>query len=173
MPVAESYRDTYELGTGHDMVNPEVQLSAHDRLATLFFAALPGMSGAEAREADSFIGRALRGSPEELRSGGRLGSTATRQHVAEVAEELENRGWKVEYGGQQFKEEYIPGPGGARKGSAYPDITATKKGRALRINTIDTLSDAATPTAREAANAAKIRQLKPNEHLLLVPKRKR
>ena len=106
-------------------------------------------------------------------SGGRLGSASTRQHVSEVAAELERRGWKVEFGGGQFKEEYIPGPGGARKGSAYPDVTATKNGRTLRINTVDTLSDAVTPTAREATNAAKIRQLKPDEHLLLVPKPKR
>lgn len=66
-------------------------------------------------------------------------------------------------------EEYIPGPRGTR-GSAYLDITATKNGRTLRINTIDTLSDGVTPTLREARNAAKIRTLKPGEHLLLIPK---
>jgi RHS repeat-associated protein len=104
-------------------------------------------------------------------TGGRLGSASTRAQVADIAEELESRGWKIEYGGGQFKE-YIPGPGGSRKGSAYPDITATKNGRTLRINTVDTLSDGLTPTAREAANAAKIRSLKPDEHLLLIPKRK-
>jgi hypothetical protein len=104
-------------------------------------------------------------------SGGRLGSPNTRAQVAEIQAELKARRWTVTHGGT-LGEEYIPGPGGARVGSAFPDITATKNGRTLRINTTDTLSDAVTPTAREATNAAKIRRLKPNEHLLLVPKQK-
>jgi hypothetical protein len=110
--------------------------------------------------------------PTTVPSGGRLGSASTRQHVGEVTAELRSRGYEVTGGGGVRAEEYIPGAAG-RKGSAYPDITATKNGRTLRINTVDTLTDAVTPTAREAANAAKIRQLKPNEHLLLVPKPKR
>jgi hypothetical protein len=89
--------------------------------------------------------------------------------VPSIEAELEARGWTVQKGGV-LGEEYIPGPGGARAGSAYPDITAIKNGRTLRINTIDTLSDGLTPTAREAANAAKIRALRPNDHLLFVPK---
>jgi RHS repeat-associated protein len=101
-------------------------------------------------------------------TGGRLGSASTRAQVAEIQAELESRGWTVTHGGA-MGEEYIPGPGGARLGSAYPDITAVKNGRTLRINTIDTLSDGLTPTAREAANAAKIRRLT-GEHLLPVPK---
>ena len=86
----------------------------------------------------------------------------------EVQAELKARGWRVTHGGA-LGEEYIPGPGRARLGSAYPDITAVKNGRTLRINTIDTLSDGLTPTAREAANAAKIRRLT-GGHVLLVPK---
>jgi hypothetical protein len=103
--------------------------------------------------------------------GGRLGNASTRGQIAEIMGELESRGWKVTDGGV-LGEEYIPGPGNARTGSAYPDITATKKGRILRINTIDTLADDVTPTLREARNAAKIRRLKPNDHLILVPKPK-
>ena len=103
------------------------------------------------------------------RLAGRLGSQLTRQHVDQVATELERRGWTVARGGQRGPEEYLPGPGGARKGSSYPDITATKNGRTLRVNTIDTLADDATPTAREATNAARIRA-QTGEHVLLVPK---
>jgi filamentous hemagglutinin len=72
-----------------------------------------------------------------------------------------------------FKEEYLPGPGGGRLGSNWLDITAVKNGRTLRINTIDTLADGITPTAREAAAAASIRaKALPGEHLLLIPKPK-
>jgi RHS repeat-associated protein len=109
------------------------------------------------------------GAPSPNR-GGRLGKPSTRKHVIEVADELENRGWKSEHGGGRGPEEYIPGPGGARKGSAYPDITATKGRHTLRVNTIDTLVDGITPDAREARNAAKIRALRPGDHLLTIPK---
>ena len=117
------------------------------------------------------IGAASRGLTRMARSGGRLGSASTRAQVAEIQAELESRRWTVQKGGT-LGEEYIPGPGNARAGSAYPDITAIKNGRTLRINTIDTLSDGLTPTAREAANAAKIRSLRSNDHLLLVPKQR-
>lgn len=102
-------------------------------------------------------------------AGGRLGNQATRQHVDQVATEMERRGWTVTRGGQRGPEEYLPGPEGARKGSSYPDITATKNGRTLRVNTIDTLVDNLTPTAREAVNVARIRA-QTGGHLLVVPK---
>jgi RHS repeat-associated protein len=101
-------------------------------------------------------------------SGGRLGSDLTRSHVADVAAEMESRGWKITGGGGKLPEEYLRGPNG-RLGSSYPDITATKNGRTLRVNTVDTYSDGITPTAREAANAARIRAQTPGDHLLLVP----
>lgn len=104
-------------------------------------------------------------------SGGRLGNPTTRQHVSNVADEMESRGWKITHGGGRLPEEYIPGPGGARKGSSFPDITATKNGRTLRVNTVDTRANGLTPTTREAKNAARIRE-QTNEHLLLVPKPK-
>ena len=100
---------------------------------------------------------------------GRLGNQATRQHVDQVATEMERRGWTIKHGGGRGPEEYLPGPGGARKGSSYPDITATKNGRTLRVNTVDTYADGVTPTAREATNAARIRA-QTGEHLLLIPK---
>jgi hypothetical protein len=104
-------------------------------------------------------------------SGGRLGNQATRTHVAQVADEMESRGWTITRGGGRFPEEYLPGPNGARKGSSYPDITATKNDRTLRVNTIDTLSNGVTPSKREATNAARIRS-QTSEHVLLVPKPK-
>jgi RHS repeat-associated protein len=105
-------------------------------------------------------------------TGGRLGSQTTRQHIDDVATEMEMRGWTITHGGgpsRALKEEYLPGPGGARKGSSYPDITATKNGRTLRVNTVDTRADGITPTTREATNAARIRQ-QTGEHVLLIPK---
>jgi len=104
-------------------------------------------------------------------TGGRLGSETTRAHVADVATEMESRGWEITGGGGRLPEEYLPGPGGARTGSSFPDITATKNGQTLRVNTIDTRANGITPTTREAANAARIRA-QTGEHLLLVPKPK-
>jgi hypothetical protein len=87
----------------------------------------------------------------------------------QVANEMEKRGWAISHGGGRASEEYLPGPGGGRKGSSYPDITATKDGKTLRVNTVDTYKDGITPTKRESANAARIRA-QTGEHLLLVPK---
>ncbi len=103
---------------------------------------------------------------------GRLGSQATRQHIDDVASAMEGRGWTITHGGgpsRNLKEEFLPGPGGGRKGSSYPDISATKDGKTLRVNTIDTRADGVTPTTREATNAARIRS-QTSEHLLLIPK---
>src|SRR5262249_10776076 len=107
---------------------------------------------------------------KKVPAGGRLGSDRTRTQVARIADELESRGWTIRGGGGQGPEEYIRGAGPGAKGSAYVDITATKNGRTLRINTVDTLADGVTPTGREQTNAARIRRLRPDDHLLLVPK---
>jgi hypothetical protein len=66
-------------------------------------------------------------------------------------------------------EEYLSGPGGGRKGSSYTDIPATKDGKTLRVNTVDTRADGMTPTTREVANAARIRA-QTGEHALTIPK---
>ena len=102
-------------------------------------------------------------------TGGRLGSQATRGHIADVAGKLENKGWEITGVGGKQAEEYIPGAAG-RKGSSYPDITATKNGETLRVNTIDTRAPGVTPTTREVNNAARIRSQTPNDTLILVPK---
>ena len=104
--------------------------------------------------------------------GGRLGSPATRAQVDQVASELVRREFQLTGGGGRLPEEFIRGAGGGRRGSAFPDITAIKSGKTLRINTIDTLRDGVTPTARESRNAARIRSLRPEDRLLLIPKKK-
>jgi len=109
---------------------------------------------------------------DSTKMGGRLGNESTRLHVADVAGELERRGFEITGGGGRFPEEYIPGFGGIRKGSAYPDITAIKNGRTIRINTVDTLVDGYTLSRREALNAARIRRLRPFDHLITIPKPK-
>ncbi len=109
-----------------------------------------------------------------VKQGGRHGSKATRDHVDQVAGELEADGWTVtNRGGKEgFKEEYLPPLDGGRKGGSYPDITATKDGKTLRVNTVDTKADGVTPTGREARNADRIRSQRPNDELILIPKPK-
>jgi len=102
---------------------------------------------------------------------GILGKQQTRDQLNAIAAELQRRGWTITGGGDRLPEEYLPGPGGGRKGSSHPDITATKDGKTLRVNTVDTLADGVTPTPREAKNAARIRS-QTGDHLLLIPKKK-
>lgn len=128
------------------------------------------LSAATGTLAPNFGALRAAGRFDAAKSGGRLGSQSTRQHVADVATEMESRGWNIAGGGGRFPEEYLPGPGGARKGSSFPDITATKDGNTLRVNTVDMYADGVTPTTREAGNATRIRS-QTGEHLLLVPKR--
>jgi hypothetical protein len=104
--------------------------------------------------------------------GGRLGKQEARDHIDSVATEMEGRGGTITGGGNRLPEEYLPGPGGKRTGSSFPDITATKNGKTLRVNTVDTKRDGVTPTSREDKNAKRIRLQTPGDHLLIVPKPK-
>jgi RHS repeat-associated protein len=104
------------------------------------------------------------------KSGGRLGNENTQAQNARIAAELESRGWTITGGGGRLKEEYLPPLTPGRKGANWVDITAVKDGKTLRINTVDTLTDGTTPSTREAAAAALIRQKRPGDHLVLVPK---
>lgn len=83
---------------------------------------------------------------------------------------LENQGFRVTNGAGRGPEEWIRGPGGGTSGGTWVDITATNGSRTVRIQTIDTLADGVTPTAREAAAAERIRKAFPNDELILVPK---
>ncbi len=103
------------------------------------------------------------------KTGGRLGNASTRAQNSAVGDNLVSRGYEIKGGGGRLPEEYLPPIGGGRKGGSYPDITATKDGRTLRINTVDTKANGSM-TTREATNAARIRAQKPNDHLVTIPK---
>nr|WP_314458962.1 hypothetical protein [uncultured Clostridium sp.] len=72
-------------------------------------------------------------------------------------------------GGGRGPEEYLPGPSGGNKGSNYLDITATKGGVTVRINTVDVYADGKTPTIREQ-NAANSINSKTGGSTILIPK---
>lgn len=103
-------------------------------------------------------------------SGGRWGGTATRQLNHRLATDLETRGFRVTGGAGRAAEEWIPGPGGGARGGTWVDITATNGTQTTRIQTVATLADGVTPTASEAAAAARIRAAFPNDTLILVSK---
>jgi hypothetical protein len=109
---------------------------------------------------------------ETVKRGGRLGNSATQKQISEIATEMEGRGYTITGGGGLKPEEYLRPLNGGKKGGSYLDITATHPNYGtLRINTVDVYKNG-LPTARELTNAARIRaQIKPGEHLLLIPKR--
>lgn len=106
------------------------------------------------------------------KTGGRLGNTTTRAQIAEIATELETRGYTITGGGGRTAEEFLKPLGGGRKGGSFLDITATHPNHpTLRINTVDVYKNG-LPTLREISNATRIRtQIAPGETLLLIPKR--
>ena len=80
--------------------------------------------------------------------GGRLGGSAHRAKVRQVAGELERRGWTIVHGGGggTRKEEFLEVAGGTR--SRFPDITARKGGRILRIQ-VGRRTKGGLPVSRE------------------------
>ncbi len=107
-------------------------------------------------------------------SGGRWGGRSTRELNDRIATQMERDlpGCCVR-GDARTSEEWIPGPGGGKRGGTFVDITVrTQDGRTVRIQTVDTLADGVTPTPREAAAAARIRAQFPGDELRLVPKPK-
>jgi len=103
-------------------------------------------------------------------SGGRLGGTATRRLNHGLATDLECRGFTVTNGAGRGPEQWIRGPGGGTTGGTWVDITARNGNQWVRIQTVDTLADGVTLTAREAAAAARIRAAFPNDQLILISK---
>ena len=104
------------------------------------------------------------------KNSGRLGNQNTRIQNKQIADELIKNGFEITGGGGYMPEEYLPGPGGARKGSNYIDITATKNGQTYRINTVDVYANG-TPTTRELNAATSINGKTPNDpNIILIPK---
>ena len=109
--------------------------------------------------------------------GGRRGNQKTRDHIDQVRDEFmdANPDYKHVAGGRdrvtgaEIPEEFLPGPGGGRKGSSYPDLTfeAPDQSR-LRINTTDTRSNG-TMTPREEINFNRIFD-QTNEPIISIPK---
>jgi hypothetical protein len=100
---------------------------------------------------------------------GKLGKPSTRAQNAQIAGGLESEGYQIAGGGGRLPEEYIPGPGGGRRGSAAVDITAHKDGDTVRVQTVDTLKSG-VPNPREMRNAGKILKAHRQDGLFLIPK---
>jgi hypothetical protein len=108
-PTAPENRIWEILSTGYDAVGtpitngydyPVKSTSAYDQVPTHSI-------GAQARSFD--VERALFGQNAEFKAaktGGRLGTDLTRAHVADVAAEMESRGWTITGGGGKLPEEY-------------------------------------------------------------------
>ena len=79
--------------------------------------------------------------------------------------------WKAGHtGGANKPEEYIAPINGGRKGGNYLDLTFEYQGRTIRINTVDTLKDGITMTAREYRAAQSIMAKKPDDIFIAIPK---
>lgn len=96
------------------------------------------------------------------------GSVSTGRQLVSISNELRRRGWKIVAGGGYFTEESISPPGGGHA-ALRADLTATKNGRTLRIQTVDA-SPRGIPAVREKWSARIIRLIKPNDHMILIPK---
>jgi hypothetical protein len=136
--------------------------------------ALPGGGyGKAAKEAvETLSEKGAKEGAEALakKEGGRLGSAETRALDAKVAEDLEAEGMTVTHGGGK-PQEYIPGPEGGRRGSSYPDVTATDGKKTVRVNTVDTNKNGSL-TSREQRQAQKVQTARPDDEFRTVPKRK-
>lgn len=104
------------------------------------------------------------------KTGGRWGGRETRLINDNIATQLEDQNFTVTNGAGRAKEQWIPGPGGGTKGGTWVDITATNGNSTVRVQTVDMMADGVTPTLREQAAAARIRQAFPNDTLILIPK---
>jgi hypothetical protein len=100
---------------------------------------------------------------------GAKGKPSTQAQNAAIASDLEADGYTVTGGGGRAPEEYIPGPAGGKKGSTRVDVTATKDGDTVRVQTVDTRADG-SPTGRELGAAGRILKYDGETGVFLVPK---
>ncbi len=106
-------------------------------------------------------------------SGGRWGTSETRQLNYDVGRSLGQSGYSVTGGGGIASEEYIPGAGPGTRGGTYVDVTAEPMngiGPKVRVQTVTTMVDGVTPTPTEATAAARIRAAYPDDKLVIIPK---
>ena len=106
--------------------------------------------------------------------GGRLGNFMTRIQNSRLWLRYWLKGWRLQKGGNALPEEYVPSPGGGKRGGKWVDITLEKNSngvkQVLRIQTADTTPDGITFTPREMTNAEAILLRNPGDHLLMIPK---
>ena len=109
---------------------------------------------------------------------GRRGNELTRDQLDRLRDDFLRRypeyrhtaGGRAVETGKPLPEEYIPGPGGGRKGSSYPDLTFQGPNFTVRLNTVDTVRSGAM-TQRELDNFVRIMQ-QTREPVIVVPKSK-
>lgn len=109
---------------------------------------------------------------------GMNGNAATQKMELDIARDLKGAGWEVTNGAGKTQEAirdplFIRKEGQRGRGPAtlFPDITATKNGRTMRIQTVDTMARSGKMTRREQKAFDTIRSRRPNDLLLWFPKR--
>ena len=106
---------------------------------------------------------------------GMLGGPTTEAQENSIATGLEHEGWTITHGAGRGSQECLFDPAqptsgvGRPKNTVFPDITAVRSGRTIRVQTVDVLSNGDL-TPRERNNAIKIMQRRPNDGLFLIPK---
>ncbi|MGZ2749720.1 two-partner secretion domain-containing protein [Burkholderia stagnalis] len=157
-------------GAGGSMTSGEVAAAFEKGVidsATRTATALEDLGAAIENRISSFTQRYL------SESGGRWGTSATRQLNYDVGQKLDDYGYHVTQGGGIRSEEYLGGTGPGTKGGTFVDLTAEPIngiGPKVRVQTVTTQSDGVTPTPSEAAAAARIQAYAPNDKLILIPK---
>jgi filamentous hemagglutinin len=101
-------------------------------------------------------------------SGGRWGSSTTRQLNHQIASILEQEG-TVLNGAGRAPEFRFPGPGGGLKGGTYSDVFGDIGGVRVHVQT-QTYGTNGLPIASESAAVSRIRALDPNAWVIQVPK---
>ncbi|WP_155642080.1 hypothetical protein [Burkholderia cepacia] len=168
IPLGDGVGGGPGLGGGGAGVNPFASIgeSAGEAVASLE-AEAAGLGNSIRQEISDFTSRYLSG------SGGRWGTTSTRQLNYDIGQQLSNDGYRVTGGGGVVPEEYIPGGGPGTRGGTFVDITAEPangSGPTIRVQTVTTKADGVTPTSSETAAAIRIQNARTGDTLIMIPK---
>ena len=115
--------------------------------------------------------------PDHGSGRGRRGNPETRAQIDEVRDQYLDEspdlrhigGGTDRVTGNKVPEEYIPGPGGSRTESSYPDLTfEAPDGSRVRVNTVDANAKGVW-TKREADNANRMYN-QTGEPVIAIPK---